>query len=284
MAEERKVEFAGNGTVKKCPNCGQTLDVFQARCPACGFAIGGEERGGSTALKNFLDVYTNEKDNVRKLEMIDTFPIPNTIEDTVEFALLAAQQVKSYLIRKEETGREGGDFKGFKDTFAEVVNGATSSKMITNTDFRIAWQNKLDQICYRAKSAYPQEKEKLAQLDMILDDVKNVDKETKKKIKKQSRGESVSFVLIFIVLLIIIFGCWYFAGTFEKKHKVETQRLETLMTEIQTDIAEGNYDTAELKLLDFRWTYDKDESQISIWEEKKALLVKQLVSKKKAGE
>lgn len=284
MAEERKVEFAGNGTVKKCPNCGQTLDVFQARCPACGFAIGGEERGGSTALKNFLDVYTNEKDNVRKLEMIDTFPIPNTIEDTVEFALLAAQQVKSYLIRKEETGREGGDFKGFKDTFAEVVNGATSSKMITNTDFRIAWQNKLDQICYRAKIAYPQEKEKLAQLDMILDDVKNVDKETKKKIKKQSRGESVSFVLIFIVLLIIIFGCWYFAGTFEKKHKVETQRLETLMTEIQTDIAEGNYDTAELKLLDFRWTYDKDESQISIWEEKKALLVKQLESKKKAGE
>ena len=284
MAEERKVEFAGNGTVKKCPNCGQTLDVFQARCPACGFAIGGEERGGSTALKNFLDVYTNEKDNVRKLEMIDTFPIPNTIEDTVEFALLAAQQVKSYLIRKEETGREGGDFKGFKDTFAEVVNGATSSKMITNTDFRIAWQNKLDQICYRAKSAYPQEKEKLAQLDMILDDVKNVDKETKKKIKKQSRGESVSFVLIFIVLLIIIFGCWYFAGTFEKKHKVETQRLETLMTEIQTDIAEGNYDTAELKLLDFRWTYDKDESQISIWEEKTALFVKQLESKKKAGE
>ena len=284
MAEERKVEFAGNGTIKKCPNCGQTLDVFQARCPACGFAIGGEERGGSTALKNFLDVYTNEKDNARKLEMIDTFPIPNTIEDTVEFALLAAQQVKSYLIRKEETGREGGDFKGFKDTFAEVVNGATSSKMITNTDFRIAWQNKLDQICYRAKIAYPQEKEKLAQLDMILDDVKNVDKETKKKIKKQSRGESVSFVLIFIVLLIIIFGCWYFAGTFEKKHKVETQRLETLMTEIQTDIAEENYDDAELKILNLTWNLDGTEKKKD-WKEKQQTLKKQLEeAKEKAGE
>lgn len=284
MAEERKVEFAGNGTIKKCPNCGAQLDVFQARCPACGFAIGGAERGGSDALKKFLDVYTNEKDKSRKLEMIDTFPIPNTVEDTIEFALLAAQQVKSYVIRKEETGSDGCDFEGFKGVFTDLVNGTTASKSIKNADFRIAWQNKLEQICYRAKIAYPKEKERLAQLDMIVDDVKNADKETKKKAKKKSIGENVGFVLYIIVLFIIIFGLSYMGITFDKEDKAETQRLENLMTEIQADIEKGNYDDAELKVLNLTWNLDGKEKKKD-WKEKQQALKKRLEkAKEKAGE
>lgn len=284
MAEERKVEFAGNGVIKKCPNCGQQLEAFQARCPACGFAIGGAERGGSDALKKFLDVYTNEKDKSRKLEMIDTFPIPNTIEDTIEFALLAAQQVKSYVIRKEETGSDGYEFEGFKSVFTDLVNGTTASKCIKNTDFRIAWQNKLEQICYRAKIAYPQEKERLAQLDMIVDDVKGADKETKKKAKKKSIGENVGFVLYIIIIFIIIFGLSYMGITFDKKDKAETQRLENLMTEIQADIEKGNYDDAELKVLNLTWNlYDKEKKKD--WKEKQQALKKRLEkAKEKAGE
>lgn len=284
MAEERKVEFAGNGTIKKCPNCGAQLEAFQARCPACGFAIGGAERGGSVSLKKFLDAYTNEKDNARKLEMIDTFPIPNTIEDTVEFALLAAQQVRSYLMRKAETGSNEGDIQGFKAAFAEVLNGTTASKRIKNDDFRIAWQNKLDQICYRAKIAYPQEKEMIAQLDRIVDDVKNVGKETEKKAKKKSIGDNVGIVLCIIVFFILLFGSFYMFSTFDKKDKAETQRLETLMTEIQADIEEGNYDDAELKVLNLTWNLD-DKEKKKDWKEKQQALKKRLEkAKEKAGE
>ncbi|MBD5408089.1 MAG: zinc ribbon domain-containing protein [Treponema sp.] len=284
MAEERKVEFAGSGTIKKCPNCGAQLEAFQARCPACGFAIGGAERGGSVSLKKFLDAYTNEKDNARKLEMIDTFPIPNTIEDTVEFALLAAQQARSYLMRAVETNSNGGDFIGFKAAFAEVLNGTPASKRITNVDFRIAWQNKLEQICYRAKFSYPQEKEKLAQLEMIIDDVKNVDKGTKKEAKKQSSSTVISLVLLFIVLLGIIFVLSYGLSTLEKKNEAETQRLETLMTEIQADIEEGNYDDAELKVLNLTWNLD-DKEKKKDWKEKQQALKKRLEkAKEKAGE
>lgn len=291
MAEERKVEFAGNGTIKKCPNCGAQLDVFQARCPACGFAIGGAERGGSDALKKFLDAYTNEKDNARKLEMIDTFPIPNTIEDTIEFALLAAQQVKSYTIRKMEKGTDGGDIIGFKGVFDEIINGTTAGKSVTNTDFRIAWQNKLEQICYRAKITYPQEKERLAQLDMIVDDAKNVEetrKKAKKKAESKSIGEKVSSVfktiLIFLMFAIIIGTGYYFYSTYEKKKNDETQRLEKLMTEIQTDIAEENYDDAELKILNLTWNFYGTEKKTD-WKEKQQVLKKRLEkAKEKAGE
>ena len=49
MAEERKVEFAGGGVIKKCPNCGAQIEAFHVRCPVCGFAISGVEEGGSAA-------------------------------------------------------------------------------------------------------------------------------------------------------------------------------------------------------------------------------------------
>lgn len=281
MAEERKVEFAGSGIIKKCPNCGQQLDVFQAKCPACGFAISGVDKGGTSSVQTFLEQYLGESDNARKLDMINTFPIPNTIEDTIEFAIMAVQQVKSYAMSQKETGYANNmSGLGLKDIFASTVNGITAGKMVTSTDFRIAWKNKLDQVCQRAKIAYPQDRASLQHLDMLVKDAENA-------VNALEKGRKKSRTIIFASIIgisVLIYGILLPIMDRSEKKQGETSRLEKMTAEIQTDIAEGNYDAAELRLLDFRWTYDKDESQISIWEEKKALLVKQLESKKKAGE
>ncbi len=50
MPETRKQEFVG--TIKKCPNCGQVLESFQTRCPACGYEITGVDAANS--VKGFL--------------------------------------------------------------------------------------------------------------------------------------------------------------------------------------------------------------------------------------
>lgn len=278
MAEERKVEFAGSGVIKKCPNCGAQIEAFQARCPACGFAISGVERGGTSSLQVFMDKYLSEYNKERQLDMINTFPIPNTIEDTIEFALLAVQQVKSYAQSQKENTSVMKAYNGFFiqqwQVIGKMFTGAT--KEITDNDFLIAWKNKLDQVCQRAKIAYPQDRTNLERLDTL---VKDAEKEFGGLKKKKARTRTIiaAVVIGFIVGIYgILIPIW---DKHEAKNK-EIERLEKLTTEIQTDIAEGNYDDAEFKLMDFKWKYNKDESQITIWEEKNAFLRKQLESKK----
>ena len=66
----------------------------------------------------------------------------------------------------------------------------------------------------------------------------------------------------------------------DKKENLKHSKSENLMTEIQADIDEGNYDDAELKLLDFDVRYEGES-----WKEKKEFLKKRLEkAKEKAGE
>ncbi|MBD5441835.1 MAG: zinc ribbon domain-containing protein [Treponema sp.] len=285
MAEERKVEFAGSGTIKKCPNCGAQLEAFQARCPVCGFAIGGAERGGSVSLKKFLDAYTNEKDNARKLEMVNTFPIPNTIEDTIEFAIVASQQVKTYAMSKKGLDKKDGKFaelclKGLSNM---TVNGIFSNK-IDYTDFCIAWKNKLDEAYMRAKISYPNDEVNLKNIYMLVTDAEDIlDPSKNKKLLKRFKKESkVKKIILSIIAFYVVMGVLGFILTkdLDKKENLKRNKFENLMTEIQADIDEGNYDDAELKLLDFDVRYEGES-----WREKKEFLKKQLEkAKEKAGE
>ena len=48
---ERKTVY--DGTIHKCPNCGEVIESFVSICPACGFELGGKQV--STALEKFID-------------------------------------------------------------------------------------------------------------------------------------------------------------------------------------------------------------------------------------
>lgn len=277
MAEERKVEFAGNGTIKKCPNCGVQLDVFQARCPACGFAISGVEKDNT--LQKFADMYINERDKERKLEMIDTFPIPNTIEDTIEFAILAVQQIKSFSTRQKENMKVGNPYMtligqsfGISDIF--------SRKKITDNDFLIAWKNKLDQVCQKARLAYPNDKASLQHLDMLVKDAENALGDFNKKKKNTKIKKAILLGAMIVLCAVSWIKLENISDSMDMKKDAKTQQLEKMFTEIQADIKEGNYDDAELKLLDFDVRYEGDA-----WREKKEFLKKRLEeAKEKAGE
>lgn len=116
---QRKQIF--DGEIRKCPNCGAVLNAFESTCLSCGFELRGARV--SSVVQDFsrlLDSVSTEKNTStepsltvpfgkrkskkeieaeleaekekrqeRKLNLIQSFPIPNTKEDIVEFMILA---------------------------------------------------------------------------------------------------------------------------------------------------------------------------------------------------
>lgn len=111
----RQQEFAG--VVVKCPNCGQIISNMDVICPSCGHQITGRAasssvqqlQAGLMQIENSRRiptgpleslVYTSakraqdEKEIIKKkITLIGSFPIPNTIEEIAEFAILAAGNI-----------------------------------------------------------------------------------------------------------------------------------------------------------------------------------------------
>jgi len=78
------------GSLKKCPNCGQTVQVGWAACPMCGFAFSVEEN--STAYTVFAEKVSSMSVTItpmglltggclkriqKKADFIESYPVPN---------------------------------------------------------------------------------------------------------------------------------------------------------------------------------------------------------------
>lgn len=121
-------EEAYDGVIHKCPNCGETVDAFEATCPSCGYELRGV---ASSSRVNDLAMKLEQINDVQqRKELIKNFYIPNTKEDIYEFFILASSNIEA-----------GGD----------------------NTD---AWYAKLDQAYKKAQLVFGdgQELERLTKL------------------------------------------------------------------------------------------------------------------------
>ena len=76
------------GFVYKCPKCGESINAFSAVCPSCGHEFRGSQ--SSESLYAFVQAITNAESDGKKVDIIRTFPIPNTKEDIIEFMLIAS--------------------------------------------------------------------------------------------------------------------------------------------------------------------------------------------------
>lgn len=102
----RKEEYAGK--IFKCPNCGAVITESTVICPECGTQITGREAVSS--VKKFeeklmeieskrkggiIDALTKSSNVVdnQKLNLIKSFPIPNTVTDINEFIFLAIANI-----------------------------------------------------------------------------------------------------------------------------------------------------------------------------------------------
>lgn len=115
---EKKREIVFEGTIHKCPNCGEVLNSLVTNCPACGYELRSIKSSGAVAeLSRKLEEIEMKRNaetelkymklagwygtaNVgfspidqQKISLIKNFPIPNTKEDLYEFLILSKSNI-----------------------------------------------------------------------------------------------------------------------------------------------------------------------------------------------
>lgn len=88
-AEGRKTIY--EGAMHMCPSCGETLNSFMSVCPSCGHEV--RSSRATTSVKELYEHLENAVTKEKKIEIIKTFPIPNTKEDLHEFLILASSNI-----------------------------------------------------------------------------------------------------------------------------------------------------------------------------------------------
>lgn len=81
------------GKTVKCPQCGELIDAFVAKCPACGYELRGSQT--LSRVRELEDALEGVESPKKRSELIRNFYIPNTKEDIYEFVILATSNLKA---------------------------------------------------------------------------------------------------------------------------------------------------------------------------------------------
>lgn len=153
----RQQEYAG--TILKCPNCGATITQTTAICPDCGYRITGQTAVSSIRAFNeqLMSIEATRKKpglgsvfgvsvdpaDQKKLSLIRSFPIPNGIDDIVEFVMLATANIDVGLSKNTVMNRYQGAAKSGESNL-------TMPKTISD-----AWVQKMQQAYQKAQMTFP---------------------------------------------------------------------------------------------------------------------------------
>lgn len=86
---QRKTVF--DGTIHKCPNCGDIIDPLETKCNSCGYEL--RSINATSSVKEFEEKFEQIKTIDKKIDLIKTFAVPNAQEDLLEFVVLAAMNI-----------------------------------------------------------------------------------------------------------------------------------------------------------------------------------------------
>ena len=203
---ERKEFF--DGEKHKCPMCGEILNSFQYKC-ICGYEIRGVksassvlelseklqelERQRSTFKYKLVSLGNSKQDFIlkQKIEIINTFPIPNTKEDLFEFAILA----KSHIVSADRNG-----------------DGKLNN---VERELFMAWNTKLEQCYDKASIVFTNEKD-ILKIQEIVDSVCNL---KHYKILRKTKGSNVAGKVGWGILNVYTLGIPAIIASAAKKNR-----------------------------------------------------------------
>ncbi|MBE6892612.1 MAG: zinc ribbon domain-containing protein [Ruminococcaceae bacterium] len=190
-------KFVFDGTIHKCPCCGEVLDSFTIKCPSCGYEL--RDTKTSNALKEFVSKLetiessrekeksqfiffkafssnTISKTDQQKINLIRSFSIPNTKEDIFEFMILASSNIDFKLYGLGDNGVLTVSQKGVSD----------------------AWLAKFEQAYEKARLLFEGTED--------FNSIYRIYKKTNRKLKIEKIKLPLLFVFPFVMLFIIIIG------------------------------------------------------------------------------
>lgn len=154
LKSQRQQEYVGK--VYKCPNCGNVVGQSDAVCDSCGYHLSGKQAVSSAMdfQQKIMEIEMSRKKtgfwdqrvalnatDKQIVAFIKSYPIPNSIEDIVEFFYLAIGNIDVAKSKKSIFNTDGWD-------------GGSRERAISN-----AWVGKLQQIYKKAELFFPHEPE-----------------------------------------------------------------------------------------------------------------------------
>ena len=271
---QRQQEYAGK--IFKCPKCGEELKSFWTLCPVCGYELRGVH--ATSSVKEFDIRFNQTKSIGQKIDLIKTFAVPNTKEDTLEFLILAVSNIAP----------EAYDSANEHSTVISLSN---------------AWISKYEQVAQKAKIMLSGSSDFTEIQKVYFDKLDNIkiSKTAGRKLNKAQKYEAkykgkdwsdtpkgiasgiVAMVAIpLAVFLIIIFLLQTDINKSEIKYEAYQRSLETLVEQVQDSIDSGDWQIARIKaeqIVDTSGWSDKNKekwdsirkSLLNMIEEKQAL-------------
>ena len=106
------------GDVRKCPACGALVPAFKGVCQECGFEFTNVDANLSS--KQLADKLLKERLDDNKIEIIETFPIPTSKADLLEFLTSLKPRLSGeYNQYTDGCTKAAHNNIGIKETFAE---------------------------------------------------------------------------------------------------------------------------------------------------------------------
>lgn len=276
-AERAKRQKEYIGRVIKCPVCGENIPSFTVVCPSCGHEFRGAKASG--VIKEFASkleaieygreyekprvlfgVFDNKvrvsKTDEQKISLIQSFAVPNTKEDILEFMILATSNI---------------NFRSYDSTNTNISK--------SNIAINDAWLAKIRQVYSKAKLSYSNDFD-FSQIQKLYDDcIINIGKSKKKGIFK--------WVLVFgwMPLLFAVLFIMIAIKAPDAAHK-ENDRLVSIEQTAIDSLENKEYEEALLNAEDlvYKPSFRNNESDEieRQWDVKRETLINKIIATAKA--
>lgn len=228
---ENRREMVFEGTIHKCPSCGETLKSFITNCPSCGFEL--RDINVSSAVRELalkleeieskreekkqkFNILTGteslSKTDEQKISLIRSFVIPNTKEDLYEFLFLSQSNIEVDLYNN--------------------IEQKTARLAVSD-----AWKAKFEQAYQKAKILFKDD-DRMIEIDSMY---KQIHKSIKNARTQIWKFYVIYFGILFGIVLIVSIYAEIMGPGIAKK---ETERLEGIVIEIENALENQEYKLA----------------------------------------
>jgi hypothetical protein len=204
----------------------------------------------------------------------------------------AVSEVKRFFKKLELAGQE--DEKALLTNFVlpddnkallEFVLAASSRITVDNDGFKSSfydeWMAKVREASAKAEIIGGDE-ELLDKINSVITGIQT--KDVVAKLKKRKKTLMIAAGVVAVLVAWGIFDCASDSlreASYKKRIQVETQRLETLQTEILNLIEDGNLIEAKLKAADLKWTSSAGNEEENTWEERRQMITREIENTEK---